>query len=127
MVAPPNPASERGQPECRRVLPPTRRQHRNVLRLESYRSVNVRVGSHIAPEHQVVPELIKRFWRALPKLDAWQAHNKFEAIHPFEDLNGRTGRLIWLHKAVDEGYAGQISFLHRFYYDTLSHTRTPKL
>ena len=35
MVAPPDPASERGQPECRRVLPPTRRQHGDVLRLET--------------------------------------------------------------------------------------------
>ena len=35
MVAPPDPASERGQPDCRRVLPPTRRQHGDVLRLET--------------------------------------------------------------------------------------------
>src|SRR3954466_14396196 len=35
MVAPPDPASERGQPECRRVLPPPRRQHGDVLRLET--------------------------------------------------------------------------------------------
>lgn len=63
---------------------------------------------------------MRAFWRTLPKLDAWEAHNRFQKIHPFEDLNGRTGRLIWLHKAIDEGYTGRIGFLHAYYYATLS-------
>lgn len=88
-----------------------------------YRECNVRVGEYVAPPFEAVPELMKKYWRALPELDSWQAHNKFQKIHPFVDLNGRTGRLIWLWKAIDEGYAGQRSFLHQFYYSTLSHSK----
>ena len=88
-----------------------------------FRDCNVRVGQYIAPPHEAVPGLMAKFWRALPQMDAWQAHNRFQKIHPFEDLNGRTGRLIWLHRAIDGGYTGQISFLHQFYYQTLAHER----
>jgi len=34
-------------------------------------------------------------------MNSWEAHNKFEAIHPFQDLNGKVGRLIWLSKAIN--------------------------
>jgi Fic family protein len=86
-----------------------------------YRDCNVRVGGYLAPDHEQVPALMRAFFRELPDLDSWEAHCRFEKIHPFRDLNGRTGRLIWLHKALDEGYVFQRGFLHQFYYSTLSH------
>lgn len=86
-----------------------------------YRDCNVRVGGYVALPHEQVPALMRAFFRDLPGLDSFEAHCRFEKIHPFRDLNGRTGRLIWLHRALDEGYAFQRSFLHQFYYATLAH------
>ena len=98
-------------------------KHLDVDWAGRYRNCNVRVGQYVAPPHEAVPALMKKFWRALPGLDSWQAHNRFQKIHPFEDLNGRNGRLIWLHKAIDEGYTGRFGFLHSYYYATLGHQR----
>ena len=84
-----------------------------------WRDCDVQVGSYIAPEPALVPKQMKTFIRQLPMLDAWEAHNIFEKIHPWQDLNGRTGRLIWLHKMEGET---ELPFLHRYYYQTLAHS-----
>ena len=84
-----------------------------------YRDVVVYIGSHALPHPDRVPGLMDKFIKRLPKLDSWHAHNEFEHIHPFQDLNGRTGRLIWLSKAVREGYNFKIPFLQMYYYQTL--------
>ena len=65
-----------------------------------YRTVNIQVGRHIAPEHRRVPELMAGLFRYLaltedqPLVAAAWAHIQFETIHPFADGNGRTGRAI---------------------------------
>lgn len=110
------PITERTLLACHRTLA----RHLDVPWAGRWRDCNVRVGGYVAPDHAEVPGLMRRLFRSLPKLDSWEAHNKFETIHPFEDLNGRTGRLIWLHKALDEDYAGGIPFLRKYYYQTLS-------
>lgn len=84
------------------------------------RKCNVRVGHYIAPTWQKVPHLMEDFIEELPTLNSWKAHNEFEKIHPFEDLNGRVGRLIWLSKAINEGYSGKLPFLQTYYYQTLN-------
>lgn len=86
-----------------------------------YRTCNVRVGNYTAPYHEQIPELMETYFEKLPTMDSWTAHNKFEQIHPFQDLNGRMGRLIWLKKAISEGYDLSIPFLQKYYYQTLSH------
>jgi Fic family protein len=68
-----------------------------------WRVVNVSSGGPIAPDWRVVPTLITRW--AADRIDAVthddikRAHVAFEKIHPFQDGNGRTGRMIfnWQH------------------------------
>ena len=116
------PLTERSLLRCHGLLA----KHLGVEWGGRYRDCDVRVGDYVAPPFEIVPALMKRLWRALPKLDSWEAHNRFQKIHPFRDLNGRSGRLIWLHKAVDEGYTGRIGFLHAYYYATLAREKPPR-
>lgn len=89
-----------------------------------WRKVKVKVGNHIPPGPIAVPYLMGEFMKRFDKMNAWEAHNRFQDIHPFQDLNGRVGRLIWLSKAYqEEGYSFQRTFLHEYYYQTLSNQR----
>ena len=87
-----------------------------------YRRCDVRVGGHIPPGYYQVPVFMKDFFKHLKKYDCYDAHNLYEHIHPFEDFNGRTGRLIWLSKAYrEDGYRFNIPFLRAYYYQSLNH------
>ena len=65
----------------------------------SFRSVNVKVGEHIAPQHNMVSNLMKDLFGWLKTSDehillkSCIFHYEFEFIHPFSDGNGRIGRL----------------------------------
>ena len=68
-----------------------------------WRTSDVKVGQHIAPEAADVPNLIARFcdtyhpqkYQGDRKLIAiMAAHHRFAYIHPFADGNGRVGRLL---------------------------------
>lgn len=84
-----------------------------------WRNFDVRVGSWIAPKAGQINKLMASYCADWPEMSAWEAHVRFEKIHPFEDLNGRVGRLLWLIKALEEGYDYRIKFLQAFYYQTL--------
>lgn len=84
-----------------------------------WRTIGVSVGSYSPPSWPEIPEMMLQFWNNFDKMDSWETHNRFESIHPFQDFNGRMGRLIWLSKAIHEGYKFNISFLHLYYYQTL--------
>lgn len=93
----------------------------NDIELGKFRKCNVRVGLWIAPPpHQILP-LMEDYCAKWKDMDPWEAHNRFEAIHPFEDGNGRVGRILWLIKAIEVGYRFHRSFLHEYYYQTLGH------
>ena len=86
-----------------------------------YRTCNVRVGSYVAPKWEKVEFMMHSYMDKFEKMNSWEAHNEFEKIHPFQDLNGRVGRLIWLSKALNEGYYFKLPFLQAYYYQTLNH------
>jgi Fic/DOC family len=53
----------------------------------------------------------------ITRMDAFNFHCHYERLHPFTDCNGRSGRMLWAWKIRDLS----LGFLHRFYYQTLSH------
>ena len=77
-----------------------------------FRKIDVTVSKHIPPKFYLIPQLMTDFTKDLktrikhlPKIDnssfvseltallAW-AHHRFLWIHPFQDYNGRIGRLL---------------------------------
>jgi len=84
-----------------------------------YRRHDVRVGRHIPPGYHEVQGRMDNFFRMLPELTPFEAHNLYECIHPFEDFNGRTGRLIWLSKM--DPWSFSIPFLQMYYYQALEY------
>lgn len=81
--------------------------------------MDVRVGDHIAPagglniviELEAILEAVNT-----QKMTPFESHCAYEALHPFIDGNGRSGRAIWLW-AMNGGRG--LTFLHNFYYQTL--------
>jgi Fic family protein len=65
----------------------------------NFRTSNVRVGEHIAPQSHLVPQLMSKLFEWLRNSDEHLLlkscifHYEFEFIHPFVDGNGRIGRL----------------------------------
>ena len=69
----------------------------------AFRSRSVKVGQHIPPDHQYVPQLMQQFcdiyhprkFQGDKKVTAvLSAHHRLAWIHPFVDGNGRVARLL---------------------------------
>jgi Fic family protein len=102
-----------------------------------YRTKQVYVGDYLPPEHFKVPSLVQELvtWindpqpeNLSPILYAGIAHYQFVAIHPFEDGNGRTTRLITTLMLIQNDY-DMVSFFapesfynrdRKAYYEALS-------
>jgi len=65
--------------------------------------VNVTVGGRLAPDYSYVPDLMTKWIADLPEMTPLTAHIRFEAIHPFRDGNGRTGRMIYWYICKHRG------------------------
>ncbi|HZI30954.1 MAG TPA: Fic family protein [Candidatus Binatia bacterium] len=77
-----------------------------------YRTIAVKVGRYLPPPPQDVSGLIFElltWWnqeaaRLSPVLSSAVVHYRFEAIHPFADGNGRTGRALALWELYRRGF-----------------------
>jgi Fic family protein len=77
-----------------------------------YRTVRVRVGPYVPPPPQDVSGLMRElleWWNTAaaslsPVLSSAILHYRFEAIHPFADGNGRTGRALALWDLYRRGF-----------------------
>ncbi len=76
--------------------------NKNIKETEGYRKVQVfiRGSEHIPPEPERIPNLMNYFVYNYNHdeqdifIKIAKYHIEFESIHPFEDGNGRTGRLL---------------------------------
>ena len=92
----------------------------SVLRMRE--GLNVKIGHHIPP--QGGEGLIFRLKGLLAAVNShmvspYEAHCRFEYLHPYMDGNGRAGRVLWLWMMGGTSEL-QHGFLHTFYYQTLS-------
>lgn len=77
-----------------------------------YRTIKVRIGKHRPPAPDDVPALMSEllsWWNGpsaglSPVITSAVIHHRFETIHPFADVNGRTGRALALWELYRRGF-----------------------
>jgi len=94
-----------------------------------YRTIRVRVGPYLPPPPEDVSGLmfeLLEWWNKQaadfsPALSSAILHYRFEAIHPFADGNGRTGRALALWELYRRGFdTHHIFSVDEFYWDDRS-------
>src|SRR6266403_707366 len=96
--------------------------------LRDKKGLNVMVGNHLPPKGG--PEIKKMLEDFLDCINGdpisdytknpFLAHKEYEALHPFTDCNGRSGRIIWLWlmRKLNKKFA-PMGFLQTWYYQSL--------
>ena len=91
-----------------------------------YRTIRVRVGSHVAPPPEQVRPMMSHlldWWKKdsakiSPILSSAIVHHQFETIHPFADGNGRAGRMLSLWELYRCGFDNHHIFsIDEFYWE----------
>ncbi len=91
-----------------------------------FRKIAVRVGNYFPPKPEVVRQLtieLLDWWNNLsskwpPVISSGIIHYRFEAIHPFGDGNGRTGRVLALWELYRRGFdTNHIFSVDEFYWE----------
>jgi Fic family protein len=91
-----------------------------------YRAMRVQVGGYVPPSPGEVPGLMRDlldWWNdeapgLSPVLSSAIVHYRFEAIHPFADGNGRTGRALALWELYRRGFdTHHIFSVDEFYWE----------
>ena len=84
---------------------------------------DVMVGNYFPPKGgSNIPILLEDILHVIRTnlVNPFVGHVRYENLHPFMDGNGRSGRAIWAwHMYKYYNYKFDISFLHKFYYQTL--------
>ncbi len=76
----------------------------------------VQVGGRVCPPPIAVSPMLKKWCKKVNELkdpeewDVLEAHLAYEYIHPFNDGNGRSGRLIWLWLRYKFGFGYKCFF-----------------
>lgn len=102
-------------------------ERREWFRVGEYKSLPNEVGGldTVAPEdvHRAMKTLLQEYnGKRKPSIeDIVDFHHRFESIHPFQDGNGRVGRLIMFRECLRWGYVPFIitEELKMFYYNGL--------
>jgi len=93
-------------------------------KLRTYKGMDVRVGSHIPPAGgQAIGYAIVELLDNVEVMTPYEAHVAYEALHPFTDGNGRSGRALWAWHMINTVGGYPLGFLHHFYYQSLDASR----
>ena len=89
-----------------------------------FRKSDVSIGLHTPPNWKTLQPLIKDLIYVInSNKDPWVCHMEFEYIHPFIDLNGRTGRMLLYWQEKKQGIEPRVILNENKghnYYDKLS-------
>lgn len=109
-------------------------ERKSWFRVGDYKKLPNEVGGNVTVEpenvHKEINALLKEYnGKKYPTLeDIIDFHQRFEAIHPFQDGNGRVGRLIMFRECLRFGHVPFIitDELKMFYYNGLRNWPTIK-
>lgn len=88
-----------------------------------YRTGIVTVGKYLPPDPGLVPYIMDNLYLDWEEMDAYTVYIRFEKVHPFQDLNGRIGRFLYLWKRLQEGFRWKHDFGNDLMYQVLQHSR----
>lgn len=93
-----------------------------TVKLRDVVGLNVEVGDFVPPSGG--PEITEQLKLILHSINTdsktpFQNYKDYETLHPFTDVNGRSGRILWLWQVLNHDHKYYGSFLHSFHYQAL--------